>query len=104
MTVLERRLKLQQLLEDTLGSRNVYFQPPENFKMKYPAIRYQRGSIDNVFADDAIYNQKLSFELTVIDYDPDSAIVERVSKLPNCKFGTHYTADGLNHDTFTINY
>jgi len=30
------RLELQNLLENILGSRNVYFQPPENLKLNYP--------------------------------------------------------------------
>ena len=34
------RLDLQALLEDLLGSRNVYYQPPESVKMNYPAIVY----------------------------------------------------------------
>ena len=29
------RLKLQTMLEEILGSRNVYFNPPESVKMKY---------------------------------------------------------------------
>ena len=36
------RLELQSVLEQTLGSRNVYFQPPASVKMKYPAIVYER--------------------------------------------------------------
>lgn len=104
MTATERRLELQNILEAVLGSRNVYYQPPENIKMKYPAIRYKRSSIDNNFADDAVYNQTYAYELIVIDKDPDSDIVDIISRLPKCKFGTHYEADGLNHDTFTIIY
>ncbi len=36
--------------------------------------------------------------------DPDSVIVEKVSKLPRCRFDRHYTADELNHDVFTLYY
>ena len=34
------RLELQNKLEELLGSRHVYFQPPESVKMEYPAIKY----------------------------------------------------------------
>lgn len=34
------RLDLQTFLEELLESKNVYFQPPESVKMKYPAIVY----------------------------------------------------------------
>lgn len=98
------RLELHELLCETLGSRQVYFQPPSSIRMKYPAIIYSRSRIGNKFANDSIYNQSYQYSITVIDEDPDSEIVERVSKLPMCSFDRHYTADNLNHDTFTIYY
>lgn len=98
------RLELHELLCETLGSRQVYFQPPSSIRMKYPAIIYSRSRIGNEFANDSVYNQTYKYSITVIDEDPDSEIVERVSKLPMCSFDRHYTADNLNHDTFTIYY
>ncbi len=98
------RLELHELLCDALESRQVYYQPPESVKMKYPAIVYSRNSIDNRFADNSVYGQSLSYQVTVIDENPDSEIVERVSKLPMCRFDRHFTSDNLNHDTFTIYY
>jgi len=98
------RLDLQTLLESTLGSENVYYQAPSNVSMKYPAIRYSRKNIDNKFADDAVYMQMLEYELTVIDEDPDSVVVMKVSKLPMCKFDRHYVSNNLNHDVFVIKF
>ena len=51
------RLELQSFLEEILGSRNVYFQPPTSFKMEYPAIVYARKNIINTFADNNVYGQ-----------------------------------------------
>lgn len=46
------RIDLQYLLENILGSRHVYFQPPETVKMNYPAIVYSLDGIDlPVFLD-----------------------------------------------------
>lgn len=98
------RLELHELLCETLGSRNVYFQPPESIKMNYPAIVYSRSRIDNTFADNSVYKQKVSYEITVIDEDPDSEIVKKVSLIPKCRFDRHFTSNNLNHDTFTIYY
>lgn len=98
------RLQLQSELEELLGSRNVYFQPPASVQMRYPAIVYSRSDIENKHADDSVYNQTYFYELIVIDEDPDSEIVSKVSKLPTCRFDRHYTADNLNHDVFTIYY
>ena len=50
------RLTLQEYFE-TLTD-NVYFQPPVNIKMSYPAIRYERSDIDTIFADDKPYHQE----------------------------------------------
>ena len=76
------RLELHEILCEILGSRNVYFNPPESLKMQYPAIVYSRKSIDNLHANDAVYKQSAAYELTVIDYDSESEIVDKVSKLP----------------------
>lgn len=98
------RLDLQAELEELLGSRNVYFQPPASVRINYPAIVYTRSDIDNTFADNSVYMQSHFYEVTVIDEDPDSKIVEAVSKLPTCRFSRHFTSENLNHDTFIIYY
>lgn len=98
------RLDLQTELEELLGSRNVYFQPPASVRINYPAIVYTRSDIDNTFADDSVYMQSHFYEVTVIDEDPDSKIVDAVSKLPTCRFSRHFTSENLNHDTFIIYY
>lgn len=96
------RLELQTLLEEILGSRNVYFQPPESLRMKYPAIVYTRDGINNTFADDESYVSRRRYSVTVIDEDPDSPIIDKVNKLQNCQFNRHFTSDQLNHDIFTL--
>ena len=98
------RLELQNLLESILGSRNVYYQPPESIKIKYPAIIYSRNDIDNNFADDIVYMQNHTCQIIVIDANPDSEIVNKISKLPMCRYNRHYTSDNLNHDVFILNY
>lgn len=96
------RLALHELLCEKLGSRNVYFQPPESVKMKYPAIRYSRNRIENTSADNIVYRQSVSYTITVIDKDPDSEIVERVSTIPHIMYDRSYIADNLNHDVFRL--
>lgn len=101
---MDNRLKLQTLLEELLGSRNVYFQPPSSVRMKYPAIVYSRDDIRNDHANNQTYMQSTAYQVTVIDSDPDSEIVKKVANLPMCAFDRHYVADNLNHDTFTLYY
>ena len=101
---MHNRLDLHELLCEVLGSRNVYYSPPATIRIKYPAIVYSRSDIDNKFANDSVYNQSHVYSITVIDDDPDSEIVERMSLIPRCKFDRHFVSDNLNHDTFTIYY
>lgn len=98
------RLNLQTLLEEILGSDEVHFQAPESGKMNYPAIVYSLANIENKHANNEVYSQYRSYEITVIDYDPDSEIMNKVSMLPKCKFNRHFKADNLNHWVFTIYY
>lgn len=102
--IMDRRLELHEMLCDVLGSRNVYFQPPSNVEMRYPAIVYSRNRIENTSADNAVYIQNTSYRITVIDYDPDSEIVEAVSKIPGIVYDRSYVSDNLNHDSFILFY
>lgn len=104
MTTTERRLELHEILCTILGSRNVYFQPPESIKMNYPAIVYSLDDIDNQYANDGVYLSHRRYSVTVIDKKPDSEIVGKVSALPNCKFNRPYQKDNLNHYVFTLFY
>lgn len=96
------RLEFHEKLCNIIGSRNVYFQPPESVKMEYPAIVYSRENIENRHANDSVYAQSPVYSLIVIDEDPDSDIVDKVSRLPMCRFDRHYASENLNHDVFTI--
>lgn len=98
------RLDLRKVLRRILENENTYFQPPESVKMSYPAIVYSLSEISNVHADNRVYAQSRKYQLMVIDYDPDSLIVEKVSKLPTAKFVNSYTKDNLYHTIFTIFY
>lgn len=97
-----QRLALQMLLEEALGSRNVYFQPPSNISMRYPCIVYSRDDVDVIFADNNPYRLLTRYQVSVIDRDPDSEIPHRVASLPKCRFNRFYTSDNLNHDVFTL--
>lgn len=98
------RLDLHEILCDALGSRNVYFDPPESVKMQYDAIRYSRSNIENTYANNSAYLQRNRYEVIVIYRDPDSDIPGKISRLPLCRHDRHYVADNLHHDVFTLYY
>jgi len=98
------RLTLQALLEEMLGSRNVYYMPPEGTKMQYDAIRFSKKTIKSDYANDGKYSMKDCYELTVIAKRPDHPVIKKLLTLPYCSYDRHYVAENLNHDTLTIYY
>ena len=98
----DSRLELHNILLQIC--ENVYFQPPASLQMSYPAIRYKVADRKNTFGNNKVYGQSRYYEVTVIDFDPESEMFDKVSLLPTARFNNAYTADGLNHQVFTINY
>ena len=97
------RLELHEKLCDILGTRYVYFQPPESVKLQYPCIVYSRSNMRPMWADNSIYNMMKQYMVTVIDKDPDSVIPDHLQEtIPFCRMERHYTSEGLNHDVFII--
>ena len=96
------RRDLHTILEGILGSHNVYFQPPSSVRMQYPAIVYQRKDVEKRSANDGAYRKLPSYEVILIDKNPDSKFIEKIIDLPYCSFDRHYESDNLNHDAFTL--
>lgn len=96
------RTDLQAILENLLGSRNVYFQAPSNLQMSYPCIVYTRDNVKTKYADNRSYSFVKRYLVTVIDKNPDSPIPDKIAALPMCSFSRHYTAENLHHDVFTL--
>ena len=99
---MDRRLKLQTLLESIKGVSKVYFQPPETVKMSYPCIVYSLDADKGLHANNGLYFLRKRYMLTVIDKNPDSVIPDAVRGLPYCDFERSYKKDNLNHWVFTI--
>ena len=98
------RLELQEKLEELLGSRNVYYQPPESIVMEYPAIIYNKIKPDTKHANDKVYIKTNCYEIIVISRKPDNPVISMIENLPMCEWDRHYKADNLNHDVFTLYY
>lgn len=92
----------QEFLEQKLGSRNVYFQPPAGVMMGYPAFRFNIATIDNQNADNIHYYQKTAYSLTYITEDADDPMVQTIASWQYCKYDRWYASDNLNHYVFTI--
>lgn len=97
-----RRLEFQVLLEEVLGSGNVYFQPPDDATMMYPCIVYERDNASLKSADNFAYNWVQQYQVTLIDQNPDSAVIDKLAEFPLSAFSRHFATSGLNHDVFVI--
>jgi hypothetical protein len=96
------RLELHDVLVGILGAPNVYFQPPESIKLKYPCILYKKDKINSRFADNNPYSLEKRYSVTFIDSNPDSSILDDLANLPMCIFDRHYTSNGMNHDVYIL--
>lgn len=100
---MDRRLKLQILLETIPKVKRVYFQPPTNVKLEYPCIIYKQDYDQTHAADNsASYFRAKRYSVTVIDRNPDSDIPDKVAALPLTKLVRTFTSDGLNHQVFNL--
>lgn len=98
------RLELHSVLQELLGSSNVYYQPPESIKMQYDAIRYSKKTIESKYANDRKYSMMDCYDVTVISRLPDNPVIKKLLSLPYCSYDRHYIADNLHHDVLTIYY
>lgn len=96
------RLELHRKLVEALESKNVYFQPPNNLKINYPAIVYSRDGMNLKHADDVVYSNKRRYSVMLIDRTPDSIVIDRLLTLQYCSYNNHFTSDNLHHDVFEI--
>ena len=97
-----RRDDLHTLLKATLGHNRAYFQPPEDVKMEYPCVKYERDRIMGTFADNIPYEHRTRYQLIYISRDVDDTMVQTLARLPRCSHERFYVANQLNHDVFTI--
>lgn len=99
------RLEFDSELRDLIGNSNVYFQPPESIRLKYPCIIYKRTDVDIKHADNKAYMTTNCYDVTVISKDPDYALFDTIiERFPMIRMGAFFTYDNLNHHNYTIYY
>lgn len=98
-----RRIELDAVLKELLGSNNVYFQPPETVKMIYPCIVYELSANDVKHANNKLYSLTHKYTLLYIDRNPDSEIPDKLEAFPMCHLTRKpYIVDNLYHYPFDI--
>lgn len=110
------RLELQEELKTFLGSNNVYFEPPEGYKMSFPCIVYNFSGGDVLRANDTIHRFIKRYTVTYITSDVDEGEAWRSSakegglvenflrSFPMSSFDRPFKSDNLMHFVFTLYY
>ena len=96
------RADLQTLLESLVDGVHVYFQPPPNVQIVYPAIIYNRDFLTVDYADNLPYATEFRWQVMVIDANPDSPLHAKLIQMPKMRFVRHYTSENLNHDIYDV--
>lgn len=82
---------------------NVYYQPPESVKLKYPCVIVKKNPGDTKSADNIKYIYSQNYTLTVIDRDPDRSLAEQIyMAFTISRYDQNFVRDNLYHDIITI--
>ncbi len=99
------QVDLQNALEQFLGSRNVYFQPPSNVHLKYPCIIYDWSKVKPEYANNYMYMHTKAYEVMIIDQKKNSEFPDKfLTAFPYVSFSRVYPADGLWHFVYNLYY
>lgn len=94
--------ELQFLLEQLLGTKNVYFQPPEEKQLVYPCIIYQLDGVKTIYADSIPYKNSKRYLVTYISKTPDMYVPDQIALLPTASFNRYFVQKNLNHWSYRI--
>lgn len=100
---MKTREEVQELLENILGNKNVYFQAPPNTGMKYPCIvyRFDRFSVDN--ADNKPYVVVGRWEIHHMYKSIENDIKNNMLfAAPYVTFDRRLVTNGVYNDFYTI--
>lgn len=99
------RLNLHEELCALLGTRSVYFQPPESVKLNFPCIVYSRSGADTDYAENKTYNMTYQYNVQIISKDPDNDLAQMLAKhFQMCRYTRRFVLDNLYHDNLILYY
>ncbi len=105
MTDEEQRIRFHSKLAEILPGWHLYYQPPENVKLIYPCVIYERSRFHQIRADNKRYRSIPCWSTTLIIKSPQNApITQLIDGFQMCSFDRSFTSDNLNHYAYTIYY
>lgn len=92
---------LLRLLRKAVAHNRVYFQPPENLRVDYPAVLFHLSRNVTTHASDRRYKDAQEYTVTLITKDPQPDVIDAILDIPYTTLDTTYVSDGMNHFVFT---
>ena len=100
---MKTRLEVQSMLDDVLGSQNVYFQAPPNTGMKYPCIVYRFENFRIDHADNKPYVMTGRWEIHHMYKSIKNDLKEKmIFVAPYVSYDRRIVTDGVYNDYYTI--
>ena len=101
---MKTREQIQTMLEEILGSKNVYFQAPPNTGMKYPCIVYSFRNFNINNADNNPYLVTGRWDIHHMYKSIKNDLKEKfVFDVDYCLFDKRIVSDGVYNDYYIIN-
>ena len=96
--------ELQEILQEIMGKDGkAYFQPPENLKISYPCIVFERNDAYITRADNNPYIITKRYTITLITKNSDNdKYLDKLLSLPMCSYDRQFISDGLVHEVFNM--
>lgn len=104
---MNRREKLHDELVKLLGSQEVFYQKPPNYKLKYPAIIYSLDNANTKFANNIPYLFKRRYQITYLTFNPDDEVIETIGMSPELQrieLVNHYVSENIHHFIYKLYY
>lgn len=95
---------LHAALQETMGEKvKVYFQPPENFKLSYPCVVFDRTTALTMYADNEPYQVTKRYTVTLISKTADNEeLLDKLLLFPMATYDRQFINDNLVHDVFSV--
>ncbi len=95
--------ELKRVMKSLGLDENIYYVAPSNNHMEYPCILYSLARQNVRYANNGRYLIFNQYDLTVIDRDEDSPIVNALCEhFPYCSSDRNYVSDNLHHTTLIL--
>ena len=92
--------ELQAALQDLMGEKvKVYFQPPENIKLSYPCVVFDRTNALTDYADNNPYRVTKRYTVTLISKTADNEeLLDKLLLFPMCTYDRQFINDNIVED------